>query len=139
MQNEEVSGGIDDELRAEIENLCGSITSPDERFVIFDLWSFFVDESSARGQLLIFDLCSVMESDFLVATALNPERILLLNEEQITYARRELERRVRIAIITASKGRSMAQFRDQKCVLLNSEFCENFTLRGRSSRFYLSH
>ncbi|GMR42925.1 hypothetical protein PMAYCL1PPCAC_13120, partial [Pristionchus mayeri] len=66
-ENVEVAGSIDDELRAEMENLCGSITSPDE---------------------------SVMESDFLVATALNPERILLLNEEQVTYAKRELERRV---------------------------------------------
>ncbi|GMS89925.1 hypothetical protein PENTCL1PPCAC_12100 [Pristionchus entomophagus] len=66
-ENEEVSAGIADELRAEIENLCGSVSSPDE---------------------------SVMEADFLVATALNPERILLLNEEQIAYAKRELERRV---------------------------------------------
>ncbi|KAF8358619.1 mig-39 [Pristionchus pacificus] len=66
-ENEEVSSSIADEMRAEIESLCGSIASPDE---------------------------SVMESDFLVATALNPERILLLNEEQIGYAKRELERRV---------------------------------------------
>lgn len=31
LQNEEVSSSIADEMRAEIESLCGSIASPDER------------------------------------------------------------------------------------------------------------
>ncbi|GMT20025.1 hypothetical protein PFISCL1PPCAC_11322, partial [Pristionchus fissidentatus] len=111
-ENEEVSACFGDELREEIETVCGSITNPNE---------------------------SLMEPDFLVATALNPERILLLNEEQTNFAKQQLQRMVQERVARqeeASSRKRPFNSLDQLLATVIDRQCGNSGDNGLASSIY---